>query len=314
VLLTDIFDGSSPWTDPATGQLIENQGDSGGASFGPVSLLTATERSINTAFLDLTDQIGPERVIDAARAAGIPGKTSNLEPVPVMVLGNGTISPVEMAGAYATFAAEGIQADPYSVQEVTSATGETLYEAEPQTRRAFSAAVANEVTYALSQVVEQGTGTAAQALGRPAAGKTGTHELNTSWFVGYTPQLSTAVMFYRDYPRKEQVRPTLAGVGGLSVFYGGEYPARIWTDFMSAALEGEPVEDFPAPPVPVPTTPPPSPTPTTSSASPSPTTSSPKPTKSSESPSPTTTTTSPSPTEEEPGAGGGGGGGGAGPG
>jgi membrane peptidoglycan carboxypeptidase len=308
VLLTDIFDGNSPWTDPATGDTIENQGDSGGSSFGPVSLLTATENSINTAFLDLADQIGPERVLDAAYAAGIPMKTSNLQPVPAVVLGNGNVSPVEMAAAYATFAAEGIYAEPYSVQEVRSSTGELLYEASPDTRRAFSAGVANEVTYALTQVVEQGTGTTAQALGRPAAGKTGTHELYTSWFVGYTPQLATAVMFYRDYPGNKGERPTLSGVGGLPVFYGGQYPATIWTSYMTAALDGEPVLEFPPPPAPVQTTTPtptPTPTKTSESPSPTPTSSSPKPTKT-PSETPSETPTSETPTEEEPPGGGGG--------
>jgi membrane peptidoglycan carboxypeptidase len=287
VQLTDVYDGSSPWTDPATGQQIENEGDSGGTSFGPVSLLYATEKSINTAFLDLTSQIGPDKVIAAAEAAGVPKDAPGLAEVPAITLGNASVSPLQMADAYATFAARGLHSDAYVVQEVTSATGGLLYRAKPSPTQAFPPDVADEVTYALEQVVQKGTGTAALALGRPAAGKTGTHELYTSWFVGYTPQLATAVMFYRDAPANSDPaqRPTLAGVGGLPVFYGGVYPTRIWTAFMTSGLQGMPVEAFAAPPTPVPTETSPSPS---KSPKPTPTTSSPTPT-------PTPTPTSPSP-------------------
>ena len=312
VMLTDTFDGSSPWTDPATGQQIENQGDSGGTSFGPVSLLTATEESINTAYLDLTDQIGPDLVIDAAVAAGIPKNAPGLAPVPAVTLGNASVSPLQMAEAYATFAASGLHADAYVVQEVKNSTGGVVYAAEPSPDQAFAPDIADEVNYALQEVVKVGTGTTALALGRPAAGKTGTHELYTSWFVGYTPQLATAVMYYRGVGPKQEIcqsgqtpesdrcvlRPTLVGVGGLPVFYGGQYPARVWTAFMTAALSGQPVEPFAPAPSPVVTTPPPSkspkPTPTTSSPSPTPTTSSPTPTPTTTpTPSATTTTTPP---------------------
>ena len=104
-----------------------------------------------------------------------------------------------------------------------------------------------DATYALQQVVQHGTGTEAQKLGRPAAGKTGTAALRpdtttSAWFVGFTPQLCAAVDFYKGTGRAD-----LDGVGGLSTFFGGDYPARIWTAFMTAAMEGKKVEDFPPP-------------------------------------------------------------------
>ena len=94
--------------------------------------------------------------------------------------------------------------------------------------------------------MKNGTGTEAQSLGRPAAAKTGTAALRpdtttSAWFVGYTPQLSAAVDFYKGTGRAD-----LDGVGGLSTFFGGEYPARIWTAFMTAAMQGKDVEHVPA--------------------------------------------------------------------
>ena len=94
--------------------------------------------------------------------------------------------------------------------------------------------------------MKNGTGTEALSLDRPAAGKTGTAALRpdtttSAWFVGYTPQLSAAVDFYKGTGTAD-----LDGVGGLSTFFGGEYPARIWTAFMTAALQGKEVEDVPA--------------------------------------------------------------------
>jgi membrane peptidoglycan carboxypeptidase len=121
------------------------------------------------------------------------------------------------------------------------------YRAPDETDRAFPKDVVADVDYALQQVVRNGTGTEARALGRPAAGKTGTAALRpdtttSAWFVGFTPQLSAAVDFYKGTGRAD-----LDGVGGLSTFFGGAYPARIWTAFMTAALKTTKVEEFPPP-------------------------------------------------------------------
>ena len=307
--LSDTFAGNSPFTIPDTGAQVNNQGFE---DYGDqISLLTATEKSVNTAFVDLTVQMGPEKALAAAKAAGV--DISSFEATDNVSLGFGDVSPLDMASSYSTFAAEGQQVDPFSVLEVRNASGELLYEADPSVRDAFNVQVARQVTYALSQVVEAegATGVTAQGLARPAAGKTGNNEGTTAWFVGYTPQLSTAIGFYRDLPNDPQA--PLNGVGGMTVFTGGGYPATIWTAFMTLALEGQPVETF-TPPDLVPVAPS-SPAPTTSNPSPtpSPTTSSPRPTKSPTptSSSPTPTTSSPSPTEdEEPPPDGGGGGGG----
>ena len=103
-----------------------------------------------------------------------------------------------------------------------------------------------DVSYALQKVVTNGTGFTAQALGRPSAGKTGTtNEGLSAWYVGYTPQLSTAVVLFRNDKQGNPI--SLDGVGGLATVTGGSFPARIWTAMMRAALEGTEVIPFPKP-------------------------------------------------------------------
>jgi len=310
VTLTDTFAGNSPFYVEGTANPFNNEFDQ---SYGDqVSLLTALKESINTAFVDLSVQIGPEKVIDVMEATGIPKDAPGLLASPSLTLGFSSVTPLQMAAAYATFAAQGEYAPPFSVEEVRSSSGALLYSADPKPRQVIAPGVANEVTYGLTQVVASGTGTNALALDRPAAGKTGTSADKTAWFVGYTPQLSTAVLFFREGKNGEEL--SLDGVGGLSTFFGGEYPTLIWTAYMAAALAGQPVEQFPEPPAPVVTftpTPTPTPSPTTESPSPtpSPTTKSPKPTKSptpTQSTTPTTSSASPSAEEQAAGAAGGG--------
>ncbi|MDQ3104746.1 MAG: penicillin-binding protein, partial [Actinomycetota bacterium] len=250
--LGDTFNGSSPYVIEGSGETIENQGDSGGTSFGYVSLEYATQQSINTAYVDLTlsMQDGAQKVIDAAELAGIPrSATSQIEPVPVVSLGVSPVPTIDMANAYATFAAAGRVADWFVVEEVADSDGRVVYRHDSPAERVFSPEIASDVSYALQQVVEQGTGTAAASLRCPAAGKTGTATsdgrsgqeiVSSSWFVGYTPTLSTAVMFVRGDGND-------ALDGYLPSFYGGDYPARTWTSYMQGALEGQECARFPEP-------------------------------------------------------------------
>jgi membrane peptidoglycan carboxypeptidase len=253
--LQSTLDGNSPYTYP-NGETVRNEGESfgvpDGVSYGTVSLTTATAESINTAYADLTVQMGgngPEKVIDAAAKAGIPRNAPGLEPNLGVALGSATVAPVDMANAYGTFAAEGDHADWYVIQKVSDRNG-LRYEHRDKTDAAFSKAISSNVTYALQQVVQTGTGTNALALGRPAAGKTGTatavqpdgtQHVSSSWFVGYTPQLSTAVMFVRGQGNEA------LDDGYLDPFFGGTYPTQTWAAYMKKALEGKPVQDFPDP-------------------------------------------------------------------
>jgi membrane peptidoglycan carboxypeptidase len=239
------FWGNSPFELPGSNKTVNNEFDTDYGS--SVDLIKATEDSINTAYVDLTTQMGPKKVVNAAVAAGIPEDTPGLEANPVNTLGTASVRNIDMASAYATFAARGMRTEWHTVTRVISPNGEDRYIAHPERTRVFPRDVVADTTYAMQQVVRSGTGTAAQALGRESAGKTGTAALRpdtttSAWYVGFTPQLSAAVDFY-----KGRGRADLDGVGGLSTFFGGAYPARIWTAFMQGALKGTPERTFPEP-------------------------------------------------------------------
>jgi penicillin-binding protein 1A len=141
---------------------------------------------------------------------------------------------LEQASGFATFAAKGVAAEPYAIVRIKDRRGNVVYERKPKTTQAFRDKEAGVVNAALKRVVEGGTGTAA-AIGRPVAGKTGTSEnYGNAWFVGYTPQLSTAVWV----GRPEGDTP-MRGVRGINVT-GGSFPARIFSRYMKAALAGVP--------------------------------------------------------------------------
>ena len=239
--LTSMWNGDSPQTFDDAGKPYEvsNYGDEG---WGQISLLDATKHSVNTVYVPLGIKAGPENVVDVARRAGIPESVAMM-PTPSVVLGVASPHVIDVANAYATFAAQGIYSKPYLVALVTGSNKGILYEGKTQTQEVFSKEVIADLTYSLKSVVNGGTGSAALALGRPAAGKTGTSQQNASaWFSGYVPQLAASVALFRD-----SASESLNGIGGLTSVTGGTFPARIWTAFMKGALKGEPVMDFPAP-------------------------------------------------------------------
>ena len=239
--LTSMWNGDSPQTFDDLGKPYE-VGNYGNEGWGQVDLLFATKHSINTVYVPLGQKAGLDKVVDAARRAGIPESVAMM-PTPSVALGPASPHVIDVANSYATFAAQGIKARPYLVTSVTGSNKGVLYEGKAQTEEVFSKEVMADLTYALKGVVNGGTGAAALALGRPAAGKTGTSQSNASaWFSGYTPQLAASVSFFRD-----DATQTLNGIGGLTSVTGGSFPARIWTAFMKGALKGEPVMDFPAP-------------------------------------------------------------------
>jgi membrane peptidoglycan carboxypeptidase len=239
--LTSMWNGDSPQTFDDLGKPYEvsNYGNEG---WGQVDLLTATQHSINTVFVPLGMKAGMDKVVDAARRAGIPESVAMIA-TPSVVLGVASPRVIDVANSYATFAAQGIYAKPYMVTSVTGPNKSVLYQGKPQTQQAFAPDVMADLTYALKSVVNGGTGGAALALGRPVAGKTGTSQSNASaWFSAYTPQLAAAVALFRD-----SASESLNGIGGLTSVTGGTFPARIWTAFMKGALKGEPELSFPAP-------------------------------------------------------------------
>ena len=218
----------------------------GNESFGRIDLVTATENSVNTVYVALNIDTGPQKTMDAAIAAGVPKGTLGLEPNIANVLGTASPHVIDMADAYATFAAQGVHASAYVVRSAVSADGAVTYQVKTDATRVFAADTTADLTYALQQVTRSGSGSyAGSNLDRPVAGKTGTSSSNLSaWFSGYTPQLAASVGIYRDSGGNPV---SLKGLGGLSEVTGGSFPVRIWTAFIKGALEGAKVEDFPPP-------------------------------------------------------------------
>ena len=288
--LDSMWNGNSGVT--IDGYKVNNYGDE---SWGQISLLKGTEKSVNSVYVALSQQVGYDRVVDAAERAGIPSATPALDPVRSVALGVASPHVIDVAGAYATFANHGVQVQTTVLLEVSGPGGAILFKYDPTPKQAFTPDTADTVTFALRKVVTDGTGTAALALGRPAAGKTGTTNDNKSaWFAGYTPDLAVAVMFVKDGADGNPV--SLSGTGGMNSVTGGSFPARIWTAFMKGALEGTPVQQFTDPttlPTATPTV-----SPSATSASPSATSASPTATPSdTATPTPTDTgTPTPSPT------------------
>ena len=162
-----------------------------------VPLLRATAQSINTAFVDLVTSMdnGAKKTMEMAEAVGAP-KGAGWDDNSRLLLGTAEVSPLAQASAYATFANDGVRVPEHVVREVRSREGKVLYKAAPEEKRAVSEEIAADVNFALSSVVDGGTGRAAQSLNRPVAGKTGTKDreddIVSAWFVGYTKQISTA--------------------------------------------------------------------------------------------------------------------------
>ncbi|MCC8334901.1 penicillin-binding protein [Streptomyces sp. R1] len=261
-----------------------------------IDLREAMRESVNSAYVQLGMDVGLDKVKEAAVDAGLLEDSLTGSGFPSFSLGISDPSAIRMAGAYATFADSGKQREPYSVTKVMSKDG-TIYTHKVEEKQAFTAKVADNVTDVLKTVVEDGTGSNAQLPGREVAGKTGTTDGNKSaWFVGYTPQLSTAISMYR-YPDDETIKNRtfleMYGTGGEKKIHGASFPSTIWQDYMSDAVKGLKVEGFPEPePIGevVNDTPSPTPTPTPSASASKTEEASPSPT-----PSPSDTQNSPSP-------------------
>ncbi|WP_313279511.1 transglycosylase domain-containing protein [Timonella senegalensis] len=216
----------------------------GMVNWGWISLTKAIANSVNSVFVELNQQVTPQATVDAAVSIGIPKSTPDLNPVLSNVLGSATVRPIDLANAYATFAANGKRHDAHMVAKVKNADGSTRYEPNIKGKKAYDAAVGAELTYALSQVVEQGSATKAKVIGHPIAGKTGTSNDNKSaWFVGYTPSYATAISLYQssDSGSQESITP----FGGYNEITGGSVPLDIWTTYMGRLLADKPVEQFP---------------------------------------------------------------------
>ncbi|WP_161355482.1 transglycosylase domain-containing protein [Streptomyces sp. SID3343] len=223
-------------------------GNEGDTPYGRITITRAMEKSVNTVFVQLAANVGPEKVKKALIDAGLPADLDDLHDTPTIALGVAPPSALDMAEAYATFAARGLHAEPYYVKDITHNGGKVPLP-KHETTQVFDKNVADTVNQVMRQVVEakDGTGRGAKELNRPVAGKTGTtDENNSAWFVGYTPNLATSVALFREDPTSHK-RLSLKGLGGRDSVHGGDVPTLVWTAYMKKALEGMPVQDFSAP-------------------------------------------------------------------
>ena len=216
--------------------------------YGRVSLVEATVRSINTAFVGLTEMVGSAAVRDTATRLGVEGLPDHVGPS--IGIGAYETSPLAMASAYAGFADDGRRVQTGPVRRILDAAGEVVADFTPPSRAerpsAISSRTARQVNAILAENVQRGTATRA-GIGRPTAAKTGTSDdYANAWLVGHTPQFATAV--WVGHP---EGNVPMRGVAGFGRVTGGSIPALIWGDVMSFIHRHVPVEDFPDPaPVP----------------------------------------------------------------
>ena len=215
-----------------------NPGNYEGINFGKsLSLLQATADSINVVYAQVALKIGPEKIVEMAHRLGI--KTP-LPAVYSISLGTDVVNPLEMAGAYSTFANGGYRVDPAPITKITDAAGKVLYQRKVVKKRVLSPVVAALVDKALQAVMTEGTGAHIQ-LGRPAGGKTGTsEEYHDAWFAGFTPQL--VGIRWVGFPKGEiAMRPPRTRI----TVFGSSWPGHMWQSWMLEALKGVPSVPFP---------------------------------------------------------------------
>jgi penicillin-binding protein 1A len=216
------------------GGIYQPQNYGGKGDFaGMMSLATALKQSRNIPVIKLGQSVGLEKVIEICRTLGI---KSPMQPVISLPLGSIGVTPLEMAGAFATFANSGWYSDSTVILQVTDSKGNILLDNTPQPQQILDPWATTNLTAMMQGVLQPGgTGTSAN-IGRPAAGKTGTTSSERDvWFVGYVPQLATAVWVGNDNYQS-------MGKG----ITGGTFAAPVWRSFMLKALKDQPVKYFPS--------------------------------------------------------------------
>ncbi|MEW2061247.1 transglycosylase domain-containing protein [Streptomyces sp. NPDC007002] len=245
-----VYDGSNKRTVVGVGGSTDyapaNEDD---VDYGDITVRIATDKSVNSVYAQMAQDVGPAKVRDTAIALGIPADTPDLTAAPSIALGTANASVLDMAEAYATLADHGRHGGHVLVEKVTK-DGAELRLPQRSTEQAVSREAADTTTAVLRGVVEGGTGTAAQAVGRPAAGKTGTAEEDrAAWFAGYTPDLASVVAVMGQNPESGAQTP-LYGALGLSRVNGGGAPAETWAAYTEAALRSSPAREFDLRPAP----------------------------------------------------------------
>jgi penicillin-binding protein 1A len=222
--------------------------NSEGSAEGVVNMVTATAASINTYFAPLAHDVGPNNIAAMATRLGVHIVVPNANPPGYderITVGYKEVTPLSMASAYGVFDNHGVRVPATPIVKAVKADGTVVIDnTKPQGTQVLNPAIAETVTQLLKGPITNGTATKNLGnFGRPAAGKTGTTNNEAdAWFVGYTPQLATAVWMGHD----GAILP-LRGVDGVAQVFGGDIPAKAWGDFMHLATANLPPLDFPVP-------------------------------------------------------------------
>ena len=254
ISLSQVYKGGSsitfPGADNGADYTVQNYE---GSSYGDMSLLEATVKSVNVVYAQLGEDVGAQSVVNTAEEMGI---RTPLGAYLSAVLGTNSVNPLGMASGYGTIANNGQHHPPVAITRIEDPTGKVLYRDRSRSKLAVDPTAAYITTTALEQVITRGTAASNGQISRPAAGKTGTaQEYRDAWFVGYTPDLVAAV--WVGYPEGQ-----IEMKSGCSVTFigerevcrntritvtGGSWPTMIWRNFMVEALSGVPATDFAAP-------------------------------------------------------------------
>ncbi|MDJ0616317.1 MAG: transglycosylase domain-containing protein [Calothrix sp. MO_192.B10] len=227
---TKVFDTPVRYRDGSGWYYPKNYDGSFG---GAMSIRTALSLSRNIPVIKLGKAVGMNKVVEVCRTLGI---MSPMQPVTSLPLGAIEVTPLEMAGAYATLANYGWQSPTTIIVRVTDSSGNVILDNTPKPQLVLDSWAAAATIDIMRSVINGGTGKKA-AIGRPAAGKTGTTSSEKDiWFVGTTPELTTAVWVGRDDNRTLSRGAT-----------GGSMVAPIWRSFMLNALKGTPARSFKSP-------------------------------------------------------------------
>ena len=243
ISINSVFPGPSELI--VDGEDFKNYDDT---NYGQLTLRDATRLSVNTIYVQLMQQVQPKRVAQFAKAHGLAAELAGvakpghdprpledapvLKPVLALSLGSGSVTTLQLASAFGTWANRGIHQAPHLVEKVVDSQGRVIEDhRRQQGTQVMSPVVADSMNLVLRGAVENGTGTRARLFGREVAGKTGTtSDYTDARFVGYTSDLVTSVWLGYDNPKKK-----LVNVYGLRGVSGGTVPAQIWHDFMDVA-------------------------------------------------------------------------------
>ncbi|MFT8357050.1 MAG: transglycosylase domain-containing protein [Bifidobacterium aquikefiri] len=237
VNLDTYFNGNSPRTFSSVGKAVANDG---GVSYGYINLYTALANSVNTVFMDLNDHVTPAKTASIAKDAGIQGTIDSKSAF--NTLGVVSLSIMDLARGYSTLANDGAKPTLHIVANVQNQAGKEQYKASNATSKVFDANDVALLQKAMTGVIQNGTGSAARSIGKTIAGKSGTANDNTAAdFVGFTPSTLTAFgLWYPSSTGGAEEVPTFLGYP-----HGSGYPAYMFAQYMSQALESEPDQSFP---------------------------------------------------------------------